>query len=226
MIAVLIVASIRIYRDGLALMLAREGSFTIAAAVSDRAHAIAYLTDSHPDLVLLDLTTPESDLIIRDVERLSPRAPIVAVGVGDAEQDMLSCVEAGVAGLVSRDASFEDLVAALESAARGELQCSPRFAGSLLRRVAALAAARDAAASPERLTVRECEIVRLLEQNLSNKEIAVRLGIEVATVKNHVHNLLEKLHVQRRTDVARRSTRSARAMAGGTPPDPGDPPTF
>ena len=65
------------------------------------------------------------------------------------------------------------------------------------------------------------EIVRLLEQNLSNKEIAVRLGIEVATVKNHVHNLLEKLHVQRRTDVARRSTRSARAMAGGTPPDPG-----
>ncbi|PYR72928.1 MAG: hypothetical protein DMF86_22045 [Acidobacteria bacterium] len=209
MIAVLIVASIRIYRDGLALMLAREGSFTIAAAVSDRAHAIAYLTDSHPDLVLLDLTTPESDLIIRDVERLSPRAPIVAVGVGDAEQDMLSCVEAGVAGLVSRDASF-----------------SPRFEGRLLRRVAALAAARDAAASPERLTVRECEIVRLLEQNLSNKEIAVRLGIEVATVKNHVHNLLEKLHVQRRTDVARRSTRSARAMAGGTPPDPGDPPTF
>jgi two-component system nitrate/nitrite response regulator NarL len=210
MISVLIIASIRIYREGLALMLTQHGSFTIAGIASDRPQSLVYLSESRPDLVLLDLTTPDSAAAMRDVARLRPDVPIVALGVGDAEQDKLSCVEAGVAGLVSRDASFGDLIAALECAARGELQCSPQFAGSLLRRVAALAAAREATTSPERLTARECEIVRLLEQNLSNKEIAVRLGIEVATVKNHVHNLLDKLQVHRRTDVARRFAGSIR----------------
>jgi DNA-binding NarL/FixJ family response regulator len=161
-----------------------------------------------PDVVLLDVTTEESATVVRDVERLRPRTPVVALGVAEAEADMLACIEAGVAGLVSRDASFDELVATLECASRGEVQCSPRFAGTLARRVASLAARRDADPAAERLTARECEIIALIEQNLSNKEIAVRLGIEVATVKNHVHNLLEKLQVHRRSDVARRLPRS------------------
>jgi two-component system nitrate/nitrite response regulator NarL len=205
MISVLVVASIRIYREGLALMIGQRSAFTIAGVAADRTQSLAHLTASRPGVLLVDLTTPESDGIVRDAERLQPGLPVVALGVGDAEQDVLTCIEAGIAGFVSRDGSFDDLADAIASTARGELQCTPQFAGSLLRRVAALAAARDAAASPERLTVRECEIVRLLEQNLSNKEIAVRLGIEVATVKNHVHNLLEKLQLRRRTDVARRA---------------------
>jgi two-component system, NarL family, nitrate/nitrite response regulator NarL len=219
MICVLVVASIRIYREGLALMLAQRSAFAIAGAAADRGQTTALLSASRPDVLLLDLTTPESDAIVRDVDRLQHGLPIVALGVGDGEQEVLSCIEAGVAGFVSRDGSFDDLASALEGAARGELRCTPQFAGSLLRRVAALAAARDSAASPERLTIRECEIVRLLEQNLSNKEIAVRLGIEVATVKNHVHNLLEKLQVRRRTDVARRSARAVRPVAHSLGPD-------
>lgn len=221
MVGILIVASIRIYRDGLAFMLARQPSFQIAAAVSDRTQATTYLAHTRPDLILLDLTTPESATLIRDVARLQRGVPIVVLGVGDAEQDQLACVEAGVAGLVSRDAAIDDLVVALESAARGELQCTPQFAGSLLRRVAALAAAREPAPPVDRLTVRESQIVKLLEQNLSNKEIAVRLGIEVATVKNHVHNLLEKLQLHRRTDVARHSAIVTRPVPGpaGSQPD-------
>jgi two-component system nitrate/nitrite response regulator NarL len=77
------------------------------------------------------------------------------------------------------------------------------MAGLLLRRLAALSAARLPGPSVPRLTNREREVVRLLGQNLSNKEIATRLGVEVATAKNHVHNLLEKLNVHRRSDVAR-----------------------
>jgi two-component system nitrate/nitrite response regulator NarL len=208
MTGVLIVASIRIYREGLALMLSRQPSFTITALAPDRDCAIASLTSAAPDVVLLDLTTAESATVIRDVDRLRPRTPVVALGVDEGEPEMLACVEAGVAGLVSRDASFEELVATIESAARGEVHCSPRFAGTLVRRVAALAAGREAPAPTDRLTAREYQIVGLLEQSLSNKEIAVQLGIEVATVKNHVHNLLEKLQVQRRTDVARCLPRS------------------
>jgi DNA-binding NarL/FixJ family response regulator len=208
MTGVLIVASIRIYREGLALMFSRHSSMTVIALASDRAGAIEALTAASPDVVLLDAAIEESTTIVRDVDRLRPRTPVVALGVADAESDMLACIEAGVAGLVSRDASFAELVAALEGAARGEVHCSPRFAGTLARRVASLAARRDDAPAAERLTTRECEIVALLEQNLSNKEIAVRLGIEVATVKNHVHNLLEKLQLHRRSDVARHVPRS------------------
>jgi DNA-binding NarL/FixJ family response regulator len=205
---VLIVASIRIYREGLALMFSRHPSVAVAALASDRDGAIESLTSTSPDVVLLDVTTEESAQVVRDVERLRPRTPVVALGVTEAESDMLACIEAGVVGLVSRDASFDELVATLEGAARGEVHCSPRFAGTLARRVASLASCRDAERAAERLTARECEIVALIEQNLSNKEIAVRLGIEVATVKNHVHNLLEKLQLHRRSEVARHFPRS------------------
>lgn len=208
--SVLIVAGIRLYREGLALMLSQHPSLTVAALAADRDSARDYLARARADVVLLDLMTQDSALIARDLEHLfSPAPPVVALGMLETEQAMLSCVESGIAGLVRRDASLEELVDTVESAARGELRCSPHFAAALMRRVAALAAARESRLSIDRLTARECEIARLLQENLSNKEIAARLGIEVATVKNHVHNLLEKLKLHRRTDVARRVARPA-----------------
>lgn len=207
MISVLIVASIRLYREGLALLFSRRPEFRVIAPACGREEIGTQLTASLPDIVLLDLAIHDSGAIVREVKRLAPDVPIVALGLSDSEQDVMSCIEAGVAGFVSREDSFDDLVRAIESAARGELQCTPQLAGSLLRRIAALASARPAHPSEERLTVRERQIVRLIEQNLTNKEIATHLGIEVATVKNHVHNLLEKLNLQRRSDVARWSLR-------------------
>lgn len=215
MTTVLIIASIRIYREGLALILAPHPSLRIAALASGREPAREYLTHARADVVLLDLMTPDSAAIVRDVEQLqSPAPPVVALGMLETEQEMLSCIESGIAGLVSRDASIDELVTTLESAARGELKCSPHFAAALMRRVATLTAARESRRSPDRLTARECEIVRLLEDNLSNKEIAARLGIEVTTVKNHVHNLLEKLQVHRRSDVTRRLARATLPLPG------------
>lgn len=208
MTGVLIVASIRIYREGLALMFSQQPALTVTALASDRVHALECLAAAPPDVVLLDVAMEESATVVREIGRLRPQTPVVALGVADAESEMLACIEAGVAGLVSRDASFAELVETLVGAARGEVHCSPRFAGMLARRVASLAGSRDADPALARLTARECEIVALLEQSLSNKEIAVRLGIEVATVKNHVHNLLEKLQMRHRSDVARRFQRS------------------
>ena len=209
MIRVLIVASIRLYREGLALMLGRRDEFVIAGTWSQR-EPLADLHAVHPDVVLLDANTPDSQTIIREVKQQDPDVSVVALALDDAESEVLACMEAGATGYVSRDASLDDLVAAVESAARGELLCSPRIAGTLVRRVATLARAHEPAPDAH-LTVREGEIVSLIAQNLSNKEIATRLGIEVATVKNHVHNLLEKLDIHRRTDVARR----VRNMTGG-----------
>ena len=129
---------------------------------------------------------------------------MVALGVADADDHVLGCAEAGVAGYVPRDASLDDLVAVIESAFRGEAICSPRIAGSLLRRIATLAAGQNGTMPLAHLTGREREIVRLIDRGLSNKEIARDLGIEVATVKNHVHNILEKLQVRRRGEAAAR----------------------
>jgi DNA-binding NarL/FixJ family response regulator len=94
------------------------------------------------------------------------------------------------------------LIATLASVVRDEMACSPRIAAALLRRVASLAVERSPWPSGARLTARELEVLGLIDEGLSNKQIAGRLCIELATVKNHVHNILEKLQVGRRSEAA------------------------
>jgi DNA-binding NarL/FixJ family response regulator len=202
-IRVLIVAATRLYREALVEMLCRRDGFAVAGAAASCREALRELPRLAPDVAVIDMATPESLAAIRELNRSPPGVCVIALGVAEVEDDVLQCAEAGAAGYVTREASLEDLLAAVKSAARGELQCSPRMAGRLLRRLAALAADRQWSPAVARLTAREREIVRLIEANLSNKQIADRLGIEVATVKNHVHNLLEKLNLHRRTEVSR-----------------------
>ena len=104
----------------------------------------------------------------------------------------------GIAGYVTRDASLADMLLAVEATARGEVHCSPKIAGSLFRRIAALP--RNGPPPPTSLTARESQILRLLQQGMSNKMISRSLGIELPTVKNHVHSILAKLGIHRRTE--------------------------
>jgi two-component system nitrate/nitrite response regulator NarL len=202
MIRLAIVADIRLYREGLAECLGRRDGFEVVCTASTPTQAWIGISELHPDTLLVDMAIDESRAAILHLMDLAPGTHIVALGVADVEGDVLACAEAGAAGYVPRDGSIEDLVAAIQCAARGELLCSPRMAGSLLRRVAALAAEQGHHPPALALTGREREVVRLIDQGLSNKEIARQLGIEVATVKNHVHNLLEKLQVHRRSEAA------------------------
>ena len=117
---------------------------------------------------------------------------------------MIACAEAGASGYVPRDGTVDDLETVVESVARGEIECSPRIAASLLRRVGALAAELRGPSPNSSLTAREQEVAELLDQGLTNKEIAQQLSIAVPTVKNHVHRILDKLHVHRRTEAAAR----------------------
>jgi DNA-binding NarL/FixJ family response regulator len=140
--------------------------------------------------------------LVRAVHERAPDARIVALGISGEEADVLPLAEAGIAGWLTREASVEDLCETVASAAAGEAVCSPRIAASLLRRVAALAADRRLGPTATPLTRRQREILALIDEGLSNKEIARRLSIELATVKNHVHNILEKLQVRRRAEAA------------------------
>jgi DNA-binding NarL/FixJ family response regulator len=151
------------------------------------------------------METPGSLGLVRRIRRSAPGVHVVALAVPDDENSVVNCAEAGVAGYVTRDQSIEDVIAAVESVARDEMIASPRLAATLLRRVTALAAHRGASGPAEaRLTPRELEIVALIGQRRSNKQIARDLCIEVNTVKNHVHSILKKLHVDRRADAAER----------------------
>jgi two-component system nitrate/nitrite response regulator NarL len=202
-VRILIVGQIRLYRDGLTLVLGQRPGFEVVGSVASQAGLDETLQQLRPDVVLLDVAAGGGHDAAERIRQAGSGARIVVLGVAEPELEIMGYAEAGVAGYVSREASLEMLAGAIESAVRGDLQCSPSMAGSMLRHIAALAGGA-AGPAPDGLTAREREILRLIDQGRSNKEIAKHLGIEVATVKNHVHNLLEKLHVHRRAEAAAR----------------------
>ena len=203
-VRVLIVSDVRLYRDGLAHGLGAHHGLLVVGTATHIDEAIRLAADLLPSVILVDHALPDGFPAIRLILAARPGVKVVVLGVLEEDENVLACAEAGVAGYVPREASLEDLIEAIECAARGELRCSPQIGATLLRQLARRAAGSEDARSRPPLTSREVEIVRLIEQGLSNKEIAGRLGIQVATVKNHVHNLLEKLRIHRRTEAADR----------------------
>jgi DNA-binding NarL/FixJ family response regulator len=203
MARVLIVVGVRLYREGLVQLLSARQDLTVVGAESDGTAAALRLDRTLPDVALVEMGLPDLDAITHALTGRTPTIPLVAMGIADSDTDVLECAERGFAGFVTRDGSIDELVNTIRGAARGELTCSPRTAASLMRRLGALAAELRPAQAVVRLTRREREIAALMREDLSNKEIATRLRIEVATVKNHVHNVLDKLQVRRRSDAAR-----------------------
>jgi DNA-binding NarL/FixJ family response regulator len=177
-----------LFRDAVARALPRYG-----LAVVERA--------ADADVVLVDVTGAARMAVLREIAAADPERPLLALGVRDTDHDVLACIEAGAMGYVLQDASLDELADAAHRAVRDEPLASPHVIATLMRRVAALSenGRRETVGA---LTSRELEVVELIEQGLSNKEIAARLSIAVTTVKNHVHSILEKLKVQRRGEVA------------------------
>jgi two-component system, NarL family, nitrate/nitrite response regulator NarL len=198
-----IIAQTRLYREALEKCLDEEGRIEVVGAAAEPERSLETIAAAAPDVVLVDMAGLGSADGVRAVAAALPDVTLVGLAVPDTEEDVVSCAEAGITGYVPRDGSYKDLVDAVERGARGEAVGSPRVVAGLMRRVAALADERDEA-SRAALTRRELQIVRLIDEGQSNKEIAAQLSIELATVKNHVHHILEKLHVTRRGEAAAR----------------------
>ena len=156
---------------------------------------------SPPDVVLVMCSADVRPDWIRCMVRLTS-ARVVAVGVNSTDDDVLQCAEAGACGYLFCDQSIFELRQVLQAAVRGEVLCSPRVAATLLRRVSSLAVERQPESRLTRLTPRECQILKLIDAGRSNKEIASGLVIDLCTVKNHVHHIIEKLEVGRRGEAA------------------------
>jgi DNA-binding NarL/FixJ family response regulator len=129
-----------------------------------------------------------------------PDIPIIALAAGDAASDVIACADAGFASYVLRDAPISRLREIIDMAIRGEVVCSPKISGGLLRELRLRRTQSQETEANDPLTRRECDVLRLLARGLSNKEIARHLTLSEATIKNHVHEVLGKLHVRRRAE--------------------------
>lgn len=205
MIRVLLVIDVPFYRDGLQRLLEADGDIVLVAAVGSE-QALASVEREAPDVVLMDIGHCDALEQVRALRARWHAIRIVVLAIDDTEDAVVSFLEAGIAGYVSRRAGYAELVQVLRKTMRDEWSCSPRAMALLLKRLADLSAHPRPAAEPDHfaagLTDREQQILKLLGQGLSNKRIATMLNISHATTKNHVHRVLAKLQLRTRAEIA------------------------
>lgn len=210
---VFVLEDVRVFRDALAQQLTEMPGVDVVGVGGVSQSTLAALEQSSADVTLVNVAERDGVASVREILAAAPEMKVLALGLPETEQEVIEHAEAGIFGYLPREGSLDDLAARLADVGRGEMPISAQVAASLLQRVAALAEGhREEALSA--LTPREVEIARLLGEGLSNKEIARQLTIELRTVKNHVHNILDKLQVSRRADVARLIARASRLGDG------------
>ena len=216
-IDVLVITPVRIYREATVQALSEEPALHLVGSGGSASEAVSGVCRLRPSVLLLDLATPDSIPAIRAVRRASPTTRLIALGVDESRDDVITAAEAGVAGFIGVEYSLSEAAAAIVGAARGEASCSPRIAALLLQRMQApsVGLQRQVSAVSESLTIREREVLFLLAEGMTNHEIADRLVIGLSTVKTHVHAVLRKLGVTRREA----ATRLLRSGGLGEPSD-------
>lgn len=197
---ILLYARVRLFGESLGACLDQDDAIA-AVAVEHEALDLGRKAGAfHADIILFDVTPRNELATVRALADECPEIPIVALAVPHIADEVIACADAGFVSYVPRDASFAELLLILRMALRGEAQCDPRITRSLLeeiRRRRDPDVFRDPHA---KLTKREVETLRLVSRGLTNKEIAAKLNLSVATVKNHVHSVLRKLQLKRRTE--------------------------
>ncbi len=172
-----------------------------AATAWDLPSLLEEINRAAPEVILLNIDTPDYTTLLQLALDLDRDVRVVVFGLStERESEIVSCAEAGVAGLHLRTESFEHLLTLLRSTGNGRAQCSPEVSAILLRRIYAFAAQQNPDATTDLLTPREIEILDYIAQGMTNQQVASRLSLTVHTVKNHVHNLLGKLGVATRAE--------------------------
>jgi len=209
----LIFTPVRLLGDGLAASLASRHGVVVRAVVNALADLHGALSGNDVDLVLIDVTQGVDLTDVRAIAQAHPDVLLVALGLDEQRQNVIRCGRAGFTGYVPRDASIDELCRALSDVVHGRLACPAEISCELLRALFRMEQPTTAPAPGKPLSRRECEVMHLIERGLSNKEIARELCLSVSTVKHHVHHILEKLELSRRTQAMYRA-REAPWIAG------------
>ncbi len=219
-IALVLIDDNRLLREGLATMIHLQPGFRVLAASADVGEALESVRNARPDVVLVDVGLEDHDSLslTATVRKEVPAARVVVMGLLPQQEDVAAYVHAGASGFIMKSASFEEFFATIRAVASGAQVLPQALASSLFTQIVNNAVRGGAARvlDSTRLTNRERQVIDLLGEGLSNKEIATRLHIAVHTVKSHVHNVLEKLALHSRLEVAAFS-HAARGR-GASPP--------
>jgi len=221
-ISVVLIEDNRLLREGLTALLETHAEFQVVGTAEDADAGLLRVREAKPHVVLLDafLGTQDSHQLVEKMRNAAPSTRVIMMDLMPVQEDFGALIKAGASGFILKDATVEDFVATIRSVAEGVDVVPRALTGRLLSLVAEHAVVRRTPAlqGAMRMTTREQEITSLIAEGLSNKEIAQRLDIATYTVKSHVHNILEKLALHTRLEIA------AHAHRGATkPPDTSEP---
>lgn len=201
---IIVVTPVRLLGDGLGACFSTRPDVSVLGVVNDLASLREALATTHADVALIDVTQGINLFDVRTIAAQWPDVALVALGLQEQKQEVIRCGRAGFAGYVARDASIDALYKSLAEIVEGRLPCPPEISGGLLRALFRSDQRGDQPDLELALTRRESEVLELLGHGLSNKEIGNELCLSVATVKHHVHHVLEKLKLPRRAQAMRK----------------------
>jgi DNA-binding NarL/FixJ family response regulator len=205
-ILVLVIEDNRLVRDGLAALLDAQPDFKVVAAAEGASAGLLQVRNTKPHVVLVDasLGNQDSRRFVESVKKEAPESKVIVMDLLPAQEDVIAFIKAGAKGFIVKDATVDDFVRTIRSVAAGANVVPPALTRTLLSHIVDQAVVRSTAAMLDavQLTKREHEITSLIAEGLSNKEIAQRLNIATYTVKSHVHNILEKLALHSRLQIA------------------------
>jgi DNA-binding NarL/FixJ family response regulator len=205
-IRILLVEDNRILRDGITALLDKEKDFTVTGLCDGGRDVVAMASNVKPHVVLLDLglESQNSLEIVENLKKEFPGIKIIGMGLAPSQTDIVECVQAGANGFILKDAKVEDVIYTIREVAAGKTVLPNTMTSSLFFQVAehALLKGKRSLRGATRMTEREKEIIALIVDGMSNKQIAGKLNIATFTVKSHVHNMLEKLELHSRLQIA------------------------
>lgn len=193
-----------LFRRGLQMVLEQEADLELVGEAADGEEVVVRAQELMPDVILMDVRMPRMSGIeaAREIKEALPHVKILMLTISDDEADLYEAIKAGASGYLLKEIPIEEVAQAIRSVWAGQSRISPSMASKLLTEFAAMSKATEEkpAMPAPRLTEREMEVLRLVAQGLNNRDIATKLFISENTVKNHIRNILDKLHLHSRME--------------------------
>lgn len=205
-IRLLLIEDNRLLRDGILAILKPHKDIVIVATAGDSKNPLMKIHQLKPNIVLLDLglRSQNSLHVVELVKKQFPQAKVIVMDLAPVQSDILQYVKAGASGFILKDASMNDFLVTIRTVSKGARVLPPVLIDSLFSQIVEYAVGNDKSKlkSAVRMTKREREVIDLLSEGLSNKEIAQKIHISMYTVKSHIHNIMEKLALHTRLEIA------------------------